>query len=412
MTNSWRLPLARRLRFEPASTTSSSSGAGSLGDTVARSLESSGVYKLQQGHPVERVIARALSSAGLTSASAPSHTVDSLLGQHGMRVQRSPGMQTRQSVLQRASPAALPGQFLDGSYSNEAGTRAYKLYVPANRAAGDALMPLVVMLHGCTQSPDDFAVGTQMNRLAERDGFLVLYPAQSANANGSNCWNWFRAEDQQRERGEPFLIAGLTRKIASSPGVYRARVCVAGLSAGAAMAVILGATYPDVFAAVGAHSGLAYGSAHDMPSAFAAMKGGGSAGKRNLSGVIHADATSARARPRKAVPTIVFHGDHDSTVHIENDAEIVDQALEAHRREKNLRAPQSTQMTSGNRLCSRTTYADASNSPVVEHWILHGAGHAWSGGNACGSYTDAWICFRRNDPLFPFAGTDQRRMMA
>ena len=165
------------------------------------------------------------------------------------------------------------GEFVSRSFTNHAGTRTYKLYVPASYSGEPGKpVPAVVMLHGCTQSPDDFAAGTRMNVLAEQHGFLVIYPAQAASANGSKCWNWFRSEDQRRDRGEPALIAGITRKVVANYHVDERRILVAGLSSGAAMAVILGTTYPDTYAAVGAHSGLPYGAAHSMASAFGAMK--------------------------------------------------------------------------------------------------------------------------------------------
>src|SRR5690606_25380892 len=206
------------------------------------------------------------------------------------------------------------------------------LYVPAS--GGDSPMPLVVMLHGCTQSADDFAAGTQMSRLAEAHGFIVLYPEQSANANGSRCWNWFKAQDQARDRGEPSMIAGMTREVAASHRVDLRRIYVAGLSAGAAMAVILGQTYPELYAAIGAHSGLAYAAAHDIPSAFSAMAGGRSGGPiaSNLPGA----AAATRQKGLHFVPTIVFHGDQDQTVGPVNGAEIVLQATEALAREGSL----------------------------------------------------------------------------
>jgi poly(hydroxyalkanoate) depolymerase family esterase len=238
-------------------------------------------------------------------------------------------------------------------------------------------MPLLVMLHGCTQSPDDFAAGTRMNAWADVHGFLVVYPAQSANANGSNCWNWFRTGDQARDSGEPSLIAGITREVAAAYTVDARRIFVAGMSAGGAMAVVLGATYPDLYAAIGAHSGLPYGAAHDTPSAFAAMK---------RRGVGAGPANRAVAR---AIPTIVFHGDRDHTVDAGNGAEIVERATAARSDRQELRTQVHTGNAAGGRSYSRTEYVDGANRPVVEQWVLHGAGHAWSGGSPSGSFTDA-----------------------
>jgi poly(3-hydroxybutyrate) depolymerase len=221
-------------------------------------------------------IAHALSAAGLGSTSSSTEPKGQSVTLEGVAI-KAPGTATEVASDVPSVTPPLPadsgrsGEFLTGSYSGEAGTRAYRLYVPPNSSpAPSEAAPMVVMLHGCTQTPEDFAAGTRMNALAERHGFLVLYPAQAANANGQKCWNWFRPEDQERDRGEPSLIAGMTRKVASEYRVDERRIFAAGLSAGAAMAVILGATYPDVYAAVGAHSGLPFSAAHDMVSAFLA----------------------------------------------------------------------------------------------------------------------------------------------
>jgi poly(hydroxyalkanoate) depolymerase family esterase len=241
------------------------------------------------------------------------------------------------------------------------------------------------MLHGCKQSPDDFAVGTRMNALAGQHGFLVAYPAQAANANGSMCWNWFRAQDQYRDGGEPSLIAGITREVAAQYRIDQRRIFIAGLSAGASMAVILGAAYPELYAAVGAHSGLPHGAAHDVPSAFHAMKSGPGQGA-----VIMPFASPRAPRPQITftVPVVVFHGDADQTVAASNGAAIVEMAV-ATRGLNNLRVDSYEGITPAGRRYSRKVYEDLGGDVLVEYWILHGAGHAWSGGSQSGSFTDS-----------------------
>ncbi|MDP2018264.1 PHB depolymerase family esterase [Hydrogenophaga sp.] len=278
------------------------------------------------------------------------------------------------------------GQFVARTLNHPAGVRDYKLYRPAARAgAPKGPRPLVVMLHGCTQSAEDFAAGTQMNRLADEHGFLVLYPEQSASANASRCWNWFRPQDQVREGGEPALIAAMVQAVikeqADEQPVDTKRVFVAGLSAGAAMAVILGETWPDLFAAVGAHSGLPFAAAHDIPSAMAAMKGRGVMGGAHFPGT----AADPRRSASHAVPTIVFHGDRDHTVQHSNGKHITEQARHA---EQPLSASSETGTAAGGRRYTREVHADAAGRAWVEQWTVHGAGHAWSGGDAAGSYTD------------------------
>ena len=279
----------------------------------------------------------------------------------------------------RAAPSAgevAPGQFLSASFSGEAGTRPYKLYVPS-RYAGEPV-PLVVMLHGCTQSPDDFAAGTRMNLLAEDANCLVCYPAQVAAANSSKCWNWFNAAEQRRGRGEPSLIAGITRQIMADYAVDPRCVYVAGLSAGGALAATMGELYPDLFAAIGVHSGLACGSASDMGSAFAAMRQGGH--RPRPGSALHGNDTGVRA----AVPAIVFHGDSDHTVHPSNGDDVIAQAMHSGAFEPTVERAS----VPGGRDYRRTLHRDELGSTVLEQWTIVGAGHAWSGGSAAGTYTD------------------------
>ena len=277
-------------------------------------------------------------------------------------------------VMKRAplsTPDIVPEgtRFIERTYSSPAGSRTYRLFIPSRYR--EQPLPLVVMLHGCTQSPDDFAAGTRMNVLAEEQNCFVAYPAQPRQANQAKCWNWFRKGDQQRGRGEPSLIAGITRQIMDDYSVDRKRVYVGGLSAGAAAAAIMGATYNDVYAAIGIHSGLACGAATDLPSALVAMRQGGSDTK-----VVSGD--------RPAVPAIVFHGDRDTTVHPNNGGQILEQSLGMMDTQKKVHRGQ----VPGGHAYTRTILSDASGRGMLEHWNIHGAGHAWSGGSPAGSYTD------------------------
>ena len=333
---------------------------------------------------ISQTIDRALVAAGLNTREGPMKAVTATIEKALAAARLAPG--PRSAPLRRAPAAAAGndaanddtvvdiGQFISASHSIGHASRDYKLYVPASYRGQP--MPLIVMLHGCRQNPDDFATGTRMNAWAEREGFLVAYPAQAPRANGANCWNWFEPAQQLRDGDEPAVIAGIVGAIAKSHAVDRARVFAAGLSAGAAMAVILGATHPEVFAAVAAHSGLPFGAAHDVGSAFAAMHGGA--------------APAAAAKAGAAVPTLVIHGDADATVTAANGNAIVEQALRGFaRREGVLRRRVREPLTAGARECTAIDYLDASGRHRVEEWVVHGGAHTWFGGDPSGSYTDA-----------------------
>jgi poly(hydroxyalkanoate) depolymerase family esterase len=274
------------------------------------------------------------------------------------------------------------GQFMTGSFTNPAGTRAYKLYIPSGYH-GQAL-PLIVMLHGCSQNPDDFAAGTRMNVMAEREGFFVLYPEQTAQANPSRCWNWFKASDQHRDQGEPSILADMTRHIVSTHDLDPGRVYVAGLSAGGAMAMVMGVNYPELYAAIGVHSGLPYGVAHDLPSAFAAMQQGETAALLQRE-----SSFPAALKARRIVPTIVFHGDRDTTVHPGNGDRVLAQWATVHSGTgRKLRVTANRGQVPHGHPYTHSVYHDASGQVVMEQWLVHGAGHGWSGGSPEGSYTD------------------------
>lgn len=275
-----------------------------------------------------------------------------------------------------ASHAATGGAFLARSHSGSTGSRDYKLFVPSQP---EAQASLVVMLHGCTQNPDDFAAGTGMNALAERAGFYVAYPAQNRSAHPQKCWKWYDPADQGRESGEAAIVAGITRKIMADHAIDPARVYIAGMSAGGAAAMNIAHAYPDLYAAVGVHSGLAAGCARDLGSALMAMQVG-------APGFGAGPSFGAPVTPKR-IPTIIFHGMEDGTVSVRNADQILAQA-EASGLTAIAENVEATDARLRGHPYVRTRYADRTGRVVVEDWRIRGAGHAWSGGRPEGSYTD------------------------
>ena len=318
----------------------------------------------------------------------PSLILDGCVFETGERTTVRPDPDRQPPEL--ADAGAGPGSFTSGSHTHAGITRRYKLYTPPGGARQASA--LVVMLHGCTQSPDDFAKGTNMNTLAREQGFIVLYPEQAQEANPQRCWNWFKHNHQKRGSGEPALIANLTQTLVEQHGMDPRRVYIAGLSAGGAMAAIVATAYPDVFAAAGVHSGLPSGAAGNVAQALMVMKNGGADGANGAAG---RGGLGTRPLLQQAVPTIVFHGDQDRTVHPGNGEQVLAAVLASHTGNSGTQtdtahiANVEHGVSQYGRRYTRTTYSDDSGTPLAEHWALHGAGHAWSGGVPSGSYTDA-----------------------
>ena len=280
--------------------------------------------------------------------------------------------------------AKAGGSFTTGTFDG----RGYKLFT----AAVSGARPLVVMLHGCTQDPDDFAKGTRMNAIAAAEGFDVLYPAQTRQDHPMACMPWYEPGEQARGKGLAAQIVGMIDQVEKDHKLDRKRVFVAGMSAGGAFASGLVASYPDVFAAVGVHSGLEYGASTSQWTAQMAMSIGGpdpdTAGRKAY------EAMGPRAR---VMPAIVVHGAADYTVATKNADQVARQWAQTNDLATNGKADddidstpdaQKTEQAPGGRTFTRYTFHDGAGKPVVEQIMVQGMGHAWAGGDKAGTYTD------------------------
>ena len=316
------------------------------------------------------LIQRSLGSANLRTASAQAQTGSPIdIRAHGPMALPRPEILTA-GISRKQSQTAASGDMSRHSLRSDQSKLDYLLYLPSQMAVA---MPLIIMLHGCTQSAEDFARGTRMNELAEEQGFAVAYPEQTQAGNAQKCWNWFRPGDQMKDAGEPAMIAGITRQVIAEHAIDPARVYVAGLSAGGAAAAIMASVYPEIYAAAGIHSGLACGSATDLPSAFAAMSGRGNS-------LVNGTGTY--------VPLITFHGDRDNTVNRANSDQI-HSVWKSAPEIASLERKVAEGVSPAGRRYRKTALVDRAGRSHAEHWEIKGAGHAWAGGSPSGSYTDS-----------------------
>jgi poly(hydroxyalkanoate) depolymerase family esterase len=333
-----------------------------------------------------------------------------------------------------AAAPASPRPAWSGPYlfTSAAGQRPYFVYTPSRYRVGTSV-PLVVVLHGCSQTPRGVAIATQWNDLAEEHDFVVVYPGQTLavspdaitgptggspdhpvghprggspenpldpcwqDGNGDHCWNWFLPDHQRRGAGEPAILAGITQTVTADTAQWTidpARVYVAGMSAGGAMAVVLGATYPDLYSAVGAHSALEYRAATTVTTAFAALARGGpdptSQGRQ---------AFQAMGGHARLVPVLVVQGTDDLRVNPVNGDQVIQQWLETNRLATGgaftaaFTTPTTdsrfTEATPDGRPYRVRTWTDGRGRTVHEYWTVDGMGHAWSGGYWLGSFADA-----------------------
>lgn len=282
-------------------------------------------------------------------------------------------------ALARHRPPPGEGAWIAGVAMGSAGVRRFRLYRPPLVKLGERL-PLMVMLHGCGQDAAGFAASTRMNRIAQREGFLVLYPEQDRLANGQRCWNWFETASG-RAYGEAALIMKAIDQACLFHQADRARVAVAGLSAGASMAALLGTRYPGRFRAVAMHSGIPPGMAQGKLTALGAMHG-------------HRAMVSSRMAPPMVAtpldplaswpPLLVIHGDRDVVVSPRNGEAAVRVWADA----AGARALAPRSIRRGQRYPVQVTDFKCKRSLVATLVQVSQLAHAWSGGAAKLAYSD------------------------
>ena len=274
------------------------------------------------------------------------------------------------------------------------GSRHYKLWVPATLEEKPS--PLLMMLHGCTHDAEDTAEISGMNRIAEANGFLVVYPEQSRLANLMKCWNWFAEKDQTRDAGEPSILAAAVDKVRSTHHVDGDRIYVAGVSAGGAMASILGATYPDLFAAIAVFAGAEFKAATSVSTGLAAMKHGGPHPIRQGQLAFDAMRGGLTQTKRRRMPVIVFHGTADTTVNPVNADQVIAQwgktnaclAMRSADSEFALRETVIGGQVPEGYAFRKYVYSDPAGRLLMEKWLIQGLGHAWSGSPKASKYGD------------------------
>lgn len=316
-------------------------------------------------------------------------------------------------LLLVTSTAAYGGTWMNGTAKSSAGAIDYKLWVPTLYRK-DKPAPLVLMLHGCMQNAEELAALSGMNELADKENFLVVYPQQTASANPLRCWNWFDPKNQERDVGEPSLIAAAVRDVRVSHSVDAKRIYVVGISAGGAMAAVMATAYSESFAAIGVIAGPEYKAATSVEGGLAAMKVGGP--DPNQQGLAAYQAIQKGATTKKRVPLINFQGSKDPYVNPVNSDQLIAQwaqtndLLDDGKDNDSVTAKSSTETKGAvpnGYSYTKYSYRDTKGRLLMERWIVEGLGHAWPGSTATNRFADAkgpdataeiWRFFRETTP--------------